>query len=59
MANKIIVQDTPITIISDGIKDYISLTDMAGAKQDGSRAADIIKTGCEPAIQLNFSALGN
>ena len=43
MANKIIVQQTPITIISEDSKDYISLTDMAGAKQDGNRAADIIK----------------
>ena len=38
MANKIIVQQTPITIISEDSKDYISLTDMAGAKQDGLSA---------------------
>lgn len=54
MANKIIVQDTPITIISDGIKDYISLTDMAGAKQDGSRAADIIKNWLRTRYTVEF-----
>ena len=54
MANKIIVQDTPITIISDGIKDYISLTDMARAKQDGSRAADIIKNWLRTRYTVEF-----
>ena len=32
MANKIIVQDTPITVIKQGAEDYICLTDMLQAK---------------------------
>ena len=32
MANKIIVQDTPITVIKQGTEDYICLTDMLQAK---------------------------
>ena len=43
MAKKIIVQDTEITIVSQENTDFISLTDMAGAKRDESRAADVIK----------------
>ena len=43
MAKKIIVQDTEITIINQEDTDYISLTDMAGARRDESRAADVIK----------------
>ena len=54
MANKIIVQDTPITIISKDSKDYISLTDMVGAKQDGSRAADIIKNWMRNRYTVEF-----
>lgn len=40
---KIIVQDTAITVLNEGTGDYISLTDMAGARKDESRAADVIK----------------
>ena len=54
MANKIIVQNTPITVISEDSKDYISLTDMAGAKQDGSRAADIIKNWMRNRYTVEF-----
>lgn len=43
MANTIIVQQTPVTVISDSGNDYICLTDMAGAKHDDARAADVIK----------------
>lgn len=32
MANKIIVQDTPITVIKQGTEDYICITDMLQAK---------------------------
>ena len=42
---KIKVENTDITVISVHEKDYISLTDMANAKESESRAADIIKTG--------------
>jgi hypothetical protein len=40
---KINVKDTEITIITVAERDYISLTDMANAKESESRAADIIK----------------
>ena len=40
---KITVQDTPITIIGVDGDDYISLTDMATAKEGDNRSADIIK----------------
>ena len=40
MANTIIVQNTPITVISDAERDYISLTDMAGVEQISRSAAD-------------------
>lgn len=43
MPTTIHVQEQSITVITDNGKDYICLTDMARAKQDGSRAADIIK----------------
>ena len=54
MANKITVQQTQITVITDGSKDYISLTDMAGAKQDGNRAADIIKNWMRNRYTVEF-----
>ncbi len=40
---KINAKDTAITVISVEDRDYISLTDMANAKESVSRAADIIK----------------
>ena len=40
---KIIVQNTEVTVLNHQDKDYISLTDMANAKENESRAADIIK----------------
>ena len=40
---KIKVENTEITVLSIEEKDYISLTDMANAKESESRAADIIK----------------
>lgn len=40
---KIKVQDTEISVIKSDNRDYISLTDMAGAKGNMSRAADVIK----------------
>ena len=42
--NRIItVQDIPITVSEADIDDYICITDMATAKSDSSRAADVIK----------------
>jgi hypothetical protein len=39
---KITVQNTEITVLNVNEQDYISLTDMAGAKDGDSRAADVI-----------------
>ena len=44
--NRIItVQDIPITVSEADIDDYICIKDMATAKSDSSRAADVIKIG--------------
>ena len=44
--NRIItVQDIPITVSEADIDDYICITDMATAKSDSSRAADVLKIG--------------
>jgi len=51
---KISVKDTEITIISIEEKDYISLTDMANAKESESRAADIIKNWLRNRYTLEF-----
>lgn len=51
---KINVIDTEITIISVEDKDYISLTDMANAKEGESRAADIIKNWIRTRYTLEF-----
>ena len=40
---KITVQNTPITVLSVCKEDYISLTDMATAKDGNNRSADVIK----------------
>ena len=50
----IIVQGTEITIISSIDSDYISLTDMANAKEGESRAADIIKNLIRTRTTLEF-----
>lgn len=47
---KINVLDTKISIIND----YISLTDMAGAKNDDSRAADVIKNWLRNRYTIEF-----
>lgn len=51
---KINVQDSQITIISVAERDYISLTDMANAKESESRAADIIKNWLRTRYTLEF-----
>ena len=43
--SKITVQETQVTVLQWEEQDYISLTDMAAAKEGESRAADIIKVG--------------
>lgn len=51
---KINVKDTEITILSVEERDYISLTDMANAKESESRAADIIKNWIRTRYTLEF-----
>ena len=52
--DKITVQGTEITIISEKNDDYISLTDMANAKEGKARAADIIKNWIRTRTTLEF-----
>ena len=55
MKNKIIrIQDTDVTISVFNENDYISLTDMAKAKADDSRAADVIKNWLRNRSTLEF-----
>ena len=51
---KITVQGTEITVISSSADDYISLTDMANAKEGEARAADIIKNWLRTRTTLEF-----
>jgi len=50
----ITVQDTDISILTAEGKDYISLTDMANAKESESRAADIIKNWIRNRYTIEF-----
>jgi len=50
----ILVQNISITISSEGENDFISLTDMANAKEGESRAADIIKNWLRNRYTLEF-----
>lgn len=50
----ITVQDTPVTILRIDQNDYISLTDMAKARTDASRAADVIKNWLRARSTLEF-----
>ena len=51
---KITVQNTPITVLNIKEQDYISLTDMATAKDGDSRAADIIKNWLRNRYTIEF-----
>jgi hypothetical protein len=51
---KIIVENTEITTITVEERDFISLTDMANAKESESRAADIIKNWMRTRYTLEF-----
>ncbi len=53
MAN-IIVQNTKITVLNFNEQDYISLTDMASAKDGDSRAADVIKNWIRNRYTIEF-----
>ncbi|MDE6467798.1 MAG: KilA-N domain-containing protein [Muribaculaceae bacterium] len=52
--SKIIVQNTPITVLSVEEQDYISLTDMASAKDGNNRSADIIKNWLRNRYTIEF-----
>lgn len=56
MANNriITVQDIPITISRAELDDYICITDMAAAKSEYSRAADIIRNWLRNRVTLEF-----
>lgn len=51
---KIIVQNTQINVLNFKEQDYISLTDMASAKEGDSRAADIIKNWIRSRYTIEF-----
>ena len=51
---KITVQNTPVTILSIENQDFISLTDMASAKDGDSRAADVIKNWIRNRYTIEF-----
>ncbi len=51
---KITVQDTQITILQLEESDYISLTDMACAKEGDSRSADVIKNWIRNRYTIEF-----
>lgn len=51
---KIIVQNTEISVARFDEKDYICLTDMANAKENANRAADIIKNWLRTRYTLEF-----
>jgi hypothetical protein len=50
----ILVQDNPINISNKDGEDYICLTDMAKAKTDAGRAADVIKNWIRTRTTLEF-----
>ena len=49
-----LVQDVPVTVMSIDQRDYISLTDMAKARTDAGRAADVIKNWLRARSTLEF-----
>ena len=51
---KIIVQDTLITVLNFEEQDYISLTDMASAKEGDRRAADVVKNWIRSRYTIEF-----
>lgn len=51
---KITVENNEITVVTVNESDYISLTDMANAKESESRAADIIKNWLRARYTLEF-----
>lgn len=55
--NRIItVKDIPITITQEKLEDYICITDIAAAKSENSRAADIVRNWLRNRSTLEFLA---
>ena len=53
--NRIItVQGIPVTVSNEDIDDYICITDIAAAKSDNSRAADVIRNWLRNRSTLEF-----
>ena len=53
--NRIItVQNVPITISEADLDDYICITDMAAAKSEGSRAADVVRNWLRNRTTLEY-----
>ena len=53
--NKVItVQNLPISISKEDIDDYICITDIAAAKSDESRAADVVRNWLRNRRTLEF-----
>ncbi len=50
----ITVQNVPVTVLNMDQRDYISLTDMAKARTDSARAADVIKNWLRARSTLEF-----
>ena len=50
----ITVQNVPVTVMHIDQSDYISLTDMAKARTDAARAADVIKNWLRARSTLEF-----
>ena len=50
----ITVQDVPVTIMNVDQRDYISQNDMAKARTDAGRAADVIKNWLRARSTLEF-----
>lgn len=55
---KITVQNAQITVLQWAGQDYISLTDMASAKEGIVGLLTLSRTGLGIAIRLNFLGLG-
>jgi hypothetical protein len=51
---KIKIQKNEITVVKENNEDYISLTDMANAKEGESRAADVIKNWIRTRYAIEF-----
>ena len=57
--NRVItVQDIPVTVSQSVMEDYICITDIAAAKSDGSRAADVIRNWLRNRTTLEFLSTG-